>query len=163
MILLPHPLLSLKALMEGTLPKLNLQAFLSAFGPHLITQNTHFPVVLSESKAQTNQEWPKVNYRSRQIKDNLLKVSSSRRRRANIESDTYVLMEPGKNEEFVTEDELRDRLKGWLENWPSPALPPDLAKFDTTDDIVQYLVKSVCELELDDDVGSVQWYQVRLD
>ncbi|XP_047262368.1 protein CHLORORESPIRATORY REDUCTION 7, chloroplastic isoform X2 [Capsicum annuum] len=90
------------------------------------------------------------------------KTLATRRRRSNIETGTYVLMEPGKSEEFVTEEELRDKLKGWLENWPGKALPPDLARFEDIDDAVEFLVKSVCELEIDGDVGSLQWYQVRL-
>ncbi|CAN1248355.1 Protein CHLORORESPIRATORY REDUCTION 7, chloroplastic [Linum perenne] len=87
----------------------------------------------------------------------------ARRRRREEKSDTYVLLEPGKDETFVSEDELKVKLKSYLENWPTKTLPPDLARFEDMEEAVSFLVGSACELEIDGDVGSLQWYQVRLE
>ena len=79
------------------------------------------------------------------------------------EPENYVLMEPGEDEQFVTAEELQAKLKTCLQQWQGKQLPPDLARFKTVEEAVEYLMTSVCELELGDGQGSVQWYEVRLD
>lgn len=51
----------------------------------------------------------------------------------------------------------------WLEEWPGEELPVDMTKFKNVDEAVQFLVDAVCELDLGDGQGSLQWYEVRLD
>ncbi|KAH6557821.1 hypothetical protein KP509_1Z091800 [Ceratopteris richardii] len=79
------------------------------------------------------------------------------------DSDAYVLIEPGEDELFVDLEELRLRLKKWLENWPDSSLPTDLARFEDLDEAVTYLIDSACELEITDGSGTVQWFEVRLE
>eukprot|EP00250_Pteridium_aquilinum_P015169 c22424_g1_i1 orf=64-531(+) len=76
--------------------------------------------------------------------------------------EDYVLIEPGQDEMFVDLEQLRARLRKWLENWPGSTLPADLARFDDLDDAVTYLVESACELDISDGSGAVQWFEVRL-
>ncbi|KAE8021808.1 hypothetical protein FH972_007669 [Carpinus fangiana] len=124
------------------------------------------PLMLSRS-ADVNLYWsssvhPKLPQKSSNS-GNALKVCAMRRRTPRGTAETYVLFEPGQDEIFVSEEELKAKLQNWLENWPGEALPPDLARFETIDDAVSHLIRSVCELEIDGNVGSIQWYQVRLE
>lgn len=77
------------------------------------------------------------------------------------ESDTFVLLESGRSESFLSAAELLDKLKGVLSQ-RQDNLPRDLQRFTSLDEQAQYLLETSCEL----DVGSgefLQWYAVRLE
>jgi hypothetical protein len=77
------------------------------------------------------------------------------------ESDTYVVLEAGQPEQFVTTAELLDKLQKLLSQRQDD-LPRDLQRFDSIVDQAQYLLETSCEL----DIGPnqfLQWYVVRLE
>ncbi|XP_002993242.2 protein CHLORORESPIRATORY REDUCTION 7, chloroplastic [Selaginella moellendorffii] len=79
------------------------------------------------------------------------------------DEDTFVLLEPGEDEVFVSMEQLQSRIKSWLERWPSGSLPFDLQNFKTLDEAASHLVSNSCELEIGGGFGSIQWFQVRLE
>lgn len=92
------------------------------------------------------------------------RVVEARNRRAVMydEGNQYVLLEPGQDERFVTKEELRDVLYHVLDTWEGE-LPADLDSMDSLEDCVDYLVDNVCEINLNQDLGALQWYSIRLE
>lgn len=77
------------------------------------------------------------------------------------QEDMFVLLTPGEAEEFLTPDELKERLKGILADRQDD-LPRDLRRFDTLDEQAKHLAETACELELSPG-RTLQWYAVRLE
>ncbi|XP_048229617.1 protein CHLORORESPIRATORY REDUCTION 7, chloroplastic [Ricinus communis] len=124
-------------------------------------------MILKPSSVNIAENFPSISlhhsYLIKVKRPRIIEVCAMRRRRLSRRTETYVLLEPGQEEKFVSEEELKAKLKDYLENWPRKVLPPDLARFENIDDAVSFLVSSVCELDIDGDAGSVQWYEVRLE
>jgi len=85
------------------------------------------------------------------------------------QEDMFVVLMPGVAEEFLTPEELLERLTTILSvGAASPAenrqqnLPRDLQRFSTVADQAQYLRDTACELELAPG-ETMQWYIVRLE
>eukprot|EP00242_Pyramimonas_sp_CCMP2087_P015738 CAMPEP_0198206046 /NCGR_PEP_ID=MMETSP1445-20131203/9575_1 /TAXON_ID=36898 /ORGANISM="Pyramimonas sp., Strain CCMP2087" /LENGTH=146 /DNA_ID=CAMNT_0043878581 /DNA_START=150 /DNA_END=590 /DNA_ORIENTATION=+ len=78
------------------------------------------------------------------------------------EENTYVILEPGEDEKFVTPEELQQTLVDALTSWDGP-WPKDLQKFKDASAAAAFLVASGCELDLGGTRGELQWYSVRLE
>jgi hypothetical protein len=75
--------------------------------------------------------------------------------------DTYVVLPPDMQEQFVTQPELEQILHDLLSGIQD-ALPYDLQNLDDINQQVARLVKTACDLDCGDR-GTWQWYVVRLD
>ena len=75
--------------------------------------------------------------------------------------DAFVVLEPNQTEQFLTAEELLEKLKQILVQQQND-LPRELQKFTSVDQQAKYLLETSCEL----DVGPgqyLQWYAVRLE
>ncbi len=75
--------------------------------------------------------------------------------------DTYVVLPPDMQEQFVTQPELEKILHDLLVNIQDD-LPRDLEDLKNIDEQVQRLIKTACDLDCGDR-GIWQWYVVRLE
>ena len=77
------------------------------------------------------------------------------------DEDAFVVLETDQEEQILSPDELRDRLKHVLATHPD-SLPADVAARSPLDAQVEYLVTNYCELTPNPD-QFIQWYAVRLE
>jgi hypothetical protein len=78
------------------------------------------------------------------------------------QQDNFVVLETNQPEQFLTAQELLDKLKLVLANFSYEELPTDLQNLESVDAQAQYLIDTSCEL----DVGPgkyLQWYATRLE
>jgi hypothetical protein len=77
------------------------------------------------------------------------------------QQDGFVVLESDQTEQFLTPEELKEKLKQILLS-EEVDLPRDLAKFDSIDLQAEYLMNNYFELDMG--VGKyLQWYVVRLE
>ena len=77
------------------------------------------------------------------------------------QEDAFVLLESDQPEQFLTQEELLEKLKQVLSTLET-ALPKELEKFSSLTEQAEYLKNNFCEL----DTGPgryLQWYAVRLE
>ncbi|MBE9114507.1 chlororespiratory reduction protein 7 [Lusitaniella coriacea LEGE 07157] len=76
------------------------------------------------------------------------------------QEDGYVVLEPNKPEEFLSAEELLEKLKGVL--FQQEELPRELQKFDSLDQQAKHLMETSCEFDVAPG-HYLQWYVVRLE
>jgi hypothetical protein len=77
------------------------------------------------------------------------------------QEEMFVLLETDQEEQFLTPQELFDKLKIVLQNY-SEELPRELQKLSNLEEQVIYLRDNFCELDIGKN-GYLQWYVVRLE
>ena len=77
------------------------------------------------------------------------------------QEEMFVLLETDQEEQFLTPEELFDKLKIVLQNYPEE-LPRELQKFSNLEERTTYLQDNFCELDIGKN-GYLQWYVVRLE
>ncbi len=77
------------------------------------------------------------------------------------QGDSYVLLVPGRPEEFLSPQELLERLTTLLVD-RQENLPPDLQRQSSILDQARHLRDTACEFALDSG-QRVQWYLVRME
>jgi len=77
------------------------------------------------------------------------------------QEEMFVILETDQEEQFLTPEELLDKLKIVLQNYPEK-LPRELQKFSNLEEKATYLRDNFCELDIGEN-GYLQWYVVRLE
>ncbi|MEB3122624.1 MAG: chlororespiratory reduction protein 7 [Snowella sp.] len=77
------------------------------------------------------------------------------------QEEMFVILETNQEEQFLTPEELLDKLKIVLQNYPEE-LPRELQKFSNLEEKATYLRDNFCELDIGEN-GYLQWYVVRLE
>ena len=74
--------------------------------------------------------------------------------------ENYVILEPGKDEQFLSSQETLEWLCNWLEKLEE--LPKDLKEKTSINSAAQHLLDTACNLEIKPGFN-LQWFAVRLD
>jgi hypothetical protein len=77
------------------------------------------------------------------------------------QEEMFVVLETDQEEQFLTPQELFDKLKIVLKNHPEE-LPRELQKLANLEERATYLRDNFCELDIGKN-GYLQWYVVRLE
>lgn len=77
------------------------------------------------------------------------------------QEDAYIVLEADNPEEFMTPEELQDKLKNILRSG-KVVIPRELTKFESIEEQAKHLMENYFELDVGKD-NFLQWYVVRLE
>jgi hypothetical protein len=77
------------------------------------------------------------------------------------QEDAYVVLETNQPEQFLTPEELLEKLKAILATRQDD-LPRDLQQFSSVEEQAKYLMETSCDLDMEPG-EYLQWYVVRLE